>query len=346
MSASLTAAELAPMIREAVKDKRYQSSPVGGLVARYLRWFRNEWGATPTSVTDYESVLAQMSLLLADKQVAEVTIEDLRVVIDHWAKKSARTRAKVTSIIRACWQWAEDEGLVEISPATKIRRPRGEKRVAKVLPLDGRPRLLASAKHPRERLGLFCLLVLGLRRSELAGIQIRDFDAQRGRLRVFGKGQKERLIPLRGPILDELRLLLTVDLPYLDRPPEGDDYLLYPIRKFAAGKGSEGQLLTRMVAAPKDKPSPQSVHRWWYRHAQAAGLVGPGVTSGLNMHRARHTFAMELRRVAGIDAASHALGHADLGTTLGIYGHQDESDLEGAMESYADWIAAQEGASA
>jgi integrase len=46
------------------------------------------------------------------------------------------------------------------------------------------------------------------------------------------------------------------------------------------------------------------VHRWWYRQAQAAGLVGPGVTSGLNMHQARHTFAMELRRVAGIDAAS------------------------------------------
>jgi integrase len=40
------------------------------------------------------------------------------------------------------------------------------------------------------------------------------------------------------------------------------------------------------------------------------------------MHQARHAFAMELRRVAGIDAASHALGHADLSTTLGIYGHR------------------------
>src|SRR2546428_4944690 len=73
-------------------------------------------------------------------------------------------------------------------------------------------------------------------------------------------------------------------------------------------------------------------------------LVGPGVTSGLNMHRARHTFATEPRRVAGIDAASHALGHADLNTTLGIYGHFDESDLQGAMEAYARWLAGQEGA--
>src|SRR5512133_541013 len=88
----------------------------------------------------------------------------------------------------------------------------------------------------------------------------------------------------------------------------------------------------------KDRPSPQAVHRWRYSQAQAAGLVGPGVTSGLNMHQARHTFAMELRRVAGIDAASHALGHSDLSTTLGIYGHRDDSDLETAMEAYARWL--------
>jgi integrase len=56
----------------------------------------------------------------------------------------------------------------------------------------------------------------------------------------------------------------------------------------------------------------QAVHRWWYRQLQAAGLVGRDVTHGLNMHLARHTFATELRRVAGIDAASQALGHADL----------------------------------
>jgi integrase/recombinase XerC len=212
----------------------------------------------------------------------------------------------------------EEQGHIAISPAARIRRPRAERRVARVLPLDARPRLLGQAKHPRDRLGLFCLLVLGLRRAELPGIRIRDFDAQRGMLRVSGKGQKERLLPLRGPILAELRLLLSTDLPHVGRPPQGDDYLLYPVKTFAAGKGSEGQLLRAARAFPKDRPSPQAVHRWGYRQAQNAGLVGPGVTSGLNMHQARHSFAMELRRVAGIDAVSHALGHADLTTTLGI----------------------------
>jgi integrase len=204
---------------------------------------------------------------------------------------------------------------------------------ARVLPVNARPRLLLAAKHPRDRLGLFCLLQLGLRRGELAAIQFRDFDRSRGLLRVYGKGQKERLLPLRGPILAELRLCLSSDLPHVARPPEGDDYLLYPIRTYADGNGSEGQLRRRLRGFPKDRPSPQSVHRWWYRQAQHASLVGPAVTSGLNMHQARHTFAMELRHVAGIDAASHALGHADLSTTLGIYGHRDSSDARWSLTS-------------
>jgi integrase len=53
------------------------------------------------------------------------------------------------------------------------------------------------------------------------------------------------------------------------------------------------------------------------------------------MHRARHTFATDLRRVADLGAASLALGHSDLSTTAAIYGHYDLSDLERAMKALA-----------
>jgi integrase len=336
---ALTFLEAHRMINDLVKDKRYRETPLGPMVSRYLRWFKNEWGATPASVRDYEAILARMCLALGETEFLATSTEDLREVIDAcWGERSARTRAKVTSVIRSFWSWAEEQGHIAVDPAHRIRRPRAERKVARILPADARPRLLTVAKHPRDRLALFCLLALGVRRAELAGVQVRDFDAQRGVLRVYGKGQKERLLPLPGPVLVELRLFLLADLPHLDRPPTGDDYLLYPIRTLAAGKGSEGQLLRSYVAYPKDAPSPQSVHRWWYKKAQAAGLVGPGVTSGLNMHQARHLFAVELRRVAGIDAASQALGHSDLSTTLGIYGHRDAGDLEGAMEAYGEYL--------
>ena len=344
MDVGLGPADLARMLRELpVKDQSYtRSGPVGTLAGRYIRWLRNEWGATKATVRDYEAIVARMSFALADREVYEVSVDDLRAVIDLWADREPRTRQKVTSVVRAFWAWAEDEGHIAISPASKIRRPRAPKKVARPLSPSARPSLLLAAKHPRDRLGLFCLLALGMRRDELCGLQFRDFDPEMGWVRPYGKGQKERILPLLGPVLAELRLTLSSDLPYgVNRPPQPDDYVLFPVDRRAAGKGSEGQMTYRLIGRPKDRPSPQAVHRWWYRHAQAAGLVGPGVTSGLNMHRARHLFAMELRRVAGIEAASQALGHTDLTTTLGTYGHQDESDLLAAMEKYTAWLETQ-----
>ncbi len=325
-----------------MKDKSYRSTPLGQLVGRYLRWFRNEFGATESTLRDYEAVLARMSLTLADKEPIDVSVDDLRDVIDLWGERSPRTRQKVTSVVRAFWSWAEEQGHIAISPAARIRRPRAEKRVAPLLPADARPRLLTIAKHPRDRLALFCLLLLGVRRGELAGIHVRDFDAHRCSLRVYGKGRKERILPLRGPVLAELRLFLSSDLPHVGRPPEADDYLLYPTKKVYDGRGTEGQQMLAILRLPEETPeSAGGSIAGGTGSCRAAGLVGRDVTHGLNMHLARHTFATELRRVAGIDAASQALGHADLNTTLGIYGHRDQSDLETAMDAYAIWLEQQ-----
>lgn len=116
-------------------------------------------------------------------------------------------------------------------------------------------------------------------------------------------------------------------LPLIDRPPGPDDHLLYPEKRTQGGR--------ILAAYPKRKMSGPTIHRWWYRRLQDAGLVGVGMTSGLNMHRARHTFATDLRRAADLGAASQALGHSDLSTTAAIYGHYDLSDLEQAMEALA-----------
>jgi integrase len=324
---ALSLAEAAATLRAAMRDRSYRATPLGVLVGRYVRWLRNEWGATPSTVRDYEAILARMALVLADREPLEVTIEDLREVIDLWAEREARTRQKVTSVIRSFWGWAEEQDHVPHSPAAKLRRPRAPRKTAPLLPAEADARLLASCERPRDRVALLLLLDLGLRRSELAGIQGRDVDLARRELTVFGKGQKARTLPLRGRVVLELEAWSMTPLVLVGRPPEPDDFLLYPEKRTAGGRV--------LAAYPKRGLQPTSVHRWWYRRLAAAGLVGDGVSAGLNMHRARHTFATELRRVAGIDAASQALGHADLNTTLSIYGHRDMSDLEVAMEALA-----------
>jgi site-specific recombinase XerD len=67
--------------------------------------------------------------------------------------------------------------------------------------------------------------------------------------------------------------------------------------------------------------------------------------AAVNRSIVQRAFATELRRVAGVEAASQALGHSDLSTTLGIYGHQDQRDLERAIEAFADAREAEEAAS-
>jgi integrase len=324
---ALTLGEAARMMREAVKDKSYRATPVGLLVGRYLRWFRNEWGATPATLRDYEAVLARMALTLADKDPLEVTVDDLRDVIDLWGEREARTRAKVTSVIRAFWSWAEEQDQVPFSPAAKLRRPRAPRRAAPLLPQNADARLLNAAETPRDRVALLFLLDLGVRRSELAGVHPGDIDLSRRQVTVFGKGQKSRVIPLRGRIVLEVEHYMMEALPLVGRPPEPDDFILYPEKRTGGGR--------LLAAYPKRRMSPPTIHRWWYRHAEGAGLVGAGMTSGLNMHRAHHTFATDLRRVADLGAASQALGHSDLSTTASIYGHYDLSDLENAMEALA-----------
>lgn len=321
----LTLAELAPILRDVVKDKSYRASEVGQLVGRYIRWFRNEWGATDATIRDYEAILARMSLALADKRTLEVDVEDLRDVIDLWAHREPNTRRKVTSVIRAFWSWAENEGIVPFSPANRLRRPRAPKPVVRLLPEAIDAKLLGAASVARDRVALLCLLDLGVRRGGLAGVQVRDFDLARRTVVVTEKGRKDRALPLRGRIVQELEAYLLEDLPALDRQPEPDDYLLYPIRRY----GKDGKV---QRAFPKNRPSPQAVHRWWYRMLRQAGYVSAGETAGTNMHRARHTFATEMRRAAGIEAAQHALGHTHLSTTEGVYGHWEFADLERAFD--------------
>jgi integrase/recombinase XerC len=278
-------------------------------------------------VRDYEAVLARMSLTLADREPLAVTVDDLRDVIDLWADREARTRGKVTSIIRSFWSWAEEHDHVPFSPAAKLRRPRAPKKTAPLLPHDASARLLTAAQRQRDHVALLMLLDLGLRRTEVTGIRVGDVDLARRTLTVFGKGQKSRVLPLRGRVVLELEAYMLTPLELVDRTPDLDDFLLYPEKRTAGG---------RLIAAyPKRRLSTKAMHRWWYARLADADLVADGVTAGMNMHRARHTFATELRRVAGIDAASQALGHADLNTTLAIYGHRDASDLERAMEALA-----------
>ena len=137
----------------------------------------------------------------------------------------------------------------------RYRRPRAPRKTAPLLPAHVDELLLACTRTARDRLALLVLLDCGVRRAELGGIRIRNFDLARQQLTVFGKGQKERVIPMRGRIVMALKAYLGEPLEFVGRRPEPDDYLLYP----------EKRTPDRRVywADPKKPCASNTVHRWW-----------------------------------------------------------------------------------
>jgi integrase/recombinase XerC len=331
---SVTALELGDasrILREALKDKSYRSTPLGLEVARYIRWKRNEWGAAKDTIRDYEPILARLALFFSDLELkdleAPVGAERLRECMDfHWGELSGRTRAKVRSVWVDFFDWAVREGRgIHGNPARILASPK--KRGVKREPFGKSmvDKVLASQDYLGDKLGVMLILLYGLRRAEIAGVRFRDFDFERRTLVLTGKGGKVRTIP----IVEEA---FWRDLGALELELGGHDAILdwFPVcPRRKVGMRTYYQHHHGFV--------PRSVHRWWYARLEAAGIVDEGVVAGFGMHRGRHTVASDiLRRTGNLTAAQELLGHADIGTTRDSYASFDTSDLARVLHSMRD----------
>lgn len=311
------------MMREALRDRSYRSTPLGLEVARYYRWKKNEWGATEGTLRDYEAILAKLALDHADLELADfcppVGTERLREFIDNrWGERTPRTRAKVISVLRDFFAWAVRERGLQGNPAIPIFRPR-KRDVARgtFTPTDV-ARLISSQPRQRDRVALLLLFRLGLRKSELARLQFKHYDGRQ--LTIFGKGGKVRYLPV---VDAELRLQLERHI--LDRAPTPDEFLLFPEKIGPEFYG--GPLAT--IWEDRARPlSSTAMHRWWAGCMRRAGLAHRP------MHEARHTAITDfLRRTGNLKLAQMLAGHADIGTTANIYAHLDTTDLETALRA-------------
>jgi integrase len=318
------------MIREAVKDRSYRATPVGLEVARYYRWKRNEWGATASTLRDYEAILARLAIDHADLTLADfeppVGTERIREFWDrHWAERTPRTRAKVLSVIRDFFAWAVRERGLQGNPTLAIQAPKRRGVERTVFSRQIVQRIIAGQSLLSDRLACRLILESALRKAELAAVRFKHFDLERQRLTVFGKGGKVRSVP----IVDR-HFWRDLGVLQLERMPEPDHYLL-PKPPMTRRVGSWPDYRFAVVREFPDQPiSATSMHRWWYARLVEAGVISDGTTSGEGMHRGRHTALTDLTRFPGANLKHVQLfaGHASEATTADIYAHLDDVDLE------------------
>lgn len=217
-----------------------------------------------------------------------------------------RTLARRLSCLRGFFAWAAERGLVDGNPAALLDGPKLPSLLPDVLTRDEAAALL-DAPDPGDKLGrrdralLELLYAAGLRVSELVHLCPLDLDLQRGVARVFGKGRKERLVPLHNRAVAVLDAYLTECRPLFDPVPGPEGEALFLNR---SGRG-----LTR-----------QAVWKLIKRYALKIGLKAGG-SRRLSPHTLRHSFATHLLEGgADLRTVQLLLGHSDLAATE-LYTH-------------------------
>lgn len=324
----LTLVELAPMMRDALRDKSYRQYPLGQEAGHYLRFKRKR--LTDSSYRDYESALDKLARFFPDLQLHDfeppVGVERLEEFLDYqWGSQAPRTYNKSLSIMGDFFKWAVLKNKLHGDPTLPIERARSRQVYRTTFPGDQRRAIVADGPSVedllRDRIALRLLLDYGIRKGALKTIQFRHFDHQRRRITIFTKGQKVRELPVPDPALwmDLERHILDVEA----RP----DHFLMPRRKAIPNRG-----VSVMHTFPGEPMGDHGLHDWWYRCLTRAGVVADGVTRGERMHKARHTAGQRvLDKTGNLKAVQKLLGHTSIQTTADIYTDWDIDALTETM---------------
>jgi site-specific recombinase XerC len=316
--------QLAPLIRDALKDKSYQLTPIGMQIAAYLRAKRKR--LSDESYRDYESGLDKLARYFPDLRAEDFEpptgTERLEEFLDHqWGDSAPNTYNKGLSIIRDFFRWQlVPRGKLHGDPTLLIERAKSGQVYRSTFSKDQRLAILAAAAELRDRIALRLLLDYALRKGALRGVQINHFDYERRRVIVFTKGKKVREIPIPDPAF-----WTDLERHVLESEAQPHHYLM------AQSTGRYGKI------DPTKPMGPHGVHNWWYRRLVAAGIVPKGTTKGERMHKARHTAGQRvLDHTGNLKAVQQLLGHASIQTTGDIYTDWDVDQLAATMADVLD----------
>ena len=283
------------------------------LIEEYFAYLAIERGASPLTIDAYAKDLALYREFLEkrDKTQLAQTVRDDIIAFqkDQLAEGFAvSTIERRLSAIKGLHRFALREGYVETDPAQAIPLPKKPARLPDVLSIEQISSLLDSIDTStpigkRDATMLEVLYGCGLRVSELVNLDRSHILVDEGFLRVFGKGSKERMVPISGIAFDRMVEYLNDVRPELENPQTAANAALF--------LNARGGRLTR-----------QSVHRIVTRAGMSIGV------KNLHPHTLRHSFATHLLE-GGADLRSiqDMLGHADIATTQ-IYTHVQMTHLK------------------
>ncbi|TVQ59731.1 MAG: tyrosine recombinase XerD [Phycisphaerales bacterium] len=297
----------------------------------FLAYIRIECGLRPNSVEAYARDVRDLFAELAERGVLDLADVTPRHLADHLAGlkrdrgMQASSVARHLATIKVLFRWLAIEGKLKENPADVLEQPTRWKRLPGTLSPKQIKALLDAPQPPppdpqdspnaarrgatplplwlRDKAMLELMYACGLRASEVGALALTDVHDTLGVIKVTGKGDKQRLVPMGRPASAALEQYLTNCRPLLARP----------------GGADMGRVFLSRTGRPVERVAVWQIVK---RNAAAAGL------RGVHPHTLRHSFATHLL-VGGADLriVQELLGHADIATTQ-IYTHVDKARLK------------------
>lgn len=263
-----------------------------GLSSHTLAAYRNDI----SSLVDFLASLntPPVSWMAVGEQEIREFLEDL----DNRGYASS-TRSRKIAALKSFFKFMKDERIIEHNPLTEVRQPRAGQSLPKALSLEDVDQLLEtasnvnSAEEVRDAAMVELMYAAGLRVSELVGLNVRDVDLDAGTVRAFGKGSKERIVPIYDTAVESVAEYITYSRPVHIRNAgfEHQDSLFLNRR---------GGRISRQA--------------FWLRLNRLA--IRAGISSKITPHMLRHSFATHLLHGgASLRHVQELLGHSSIATT-------------------------------
>jgi integrase/recombinase XerD len=284
-------------------------SMIDSHISSFISYISAEKGLSKNTMLAYSSDLKHFKNYLEKLKLSHINIERHELADFLWQKKidglDARSICRLIETLRSFYKFLMSEDLVKNDPTIDLIVPRVSLKLPHMLSIEEVDRLLFSVSgdsfnDARDRAMLELLYASGLRVSELVSLDIENIDFKSALVRLIGKGNKERIVPVGKKALAYIKI-----------------YLVLREKKLQNAE-NRGLFLT----AHNNKMSRTEFWKHIKKHAKNAGI-----TKNISPHTIRHSFASHLlARGADLRFVQEMLGHSSI-TTTQIYTHIEKEKL-------------------
>ena len=291
-------------------EEIYQNNPE---LKHYMEeYLYSEYNSSKNTRDSYISDLKELALYYSGKNIAFLSKEEIQEYLRKSVQKSSRTKAHYLTVLKLFYLYLVDQGVIANSPSEGIKMPKLEKKLPEYLSIEEVDKLLdvstSTAYDKRNKAMLEVLYGTGMRISELINLTISNLYLEDEMIKVFGKGSKERLVPINEVAITALK-----------------DYLQFGRGELLGTKDSEFVF----ISSRQTKITRQAFFKILKKICEEKGIK-----KNISPHTLRHSFATHLlNNGADLRIVQELLGHSDISTTQ-IYTHLSNNKLEEEYEHH------------